>query len=474
MKPSRAATAIVLCGCLALMLSEVKSQDHFSVGDYGPTVTISEASLNNMMTRLEALEASMGEEGQEDGWEDVSQEKWKVTWGGRVMLDCVNWADQDPGYGGANAGQNYLEMRRARFRADGEGYGIYFWQIELDFAADDDSSAEYNAGGPGLISVGPVVEMKDVYVGIQEIPLLGTVLIGHFKGPFSIEELTSSRYITFLERALPNYFVPSREVGIAAYNRSVCENVLWGFGVFADGVPETTKQLVDHNIGTQVVGRVTWTPYYDEPSDGRYLLHLGAGFRHVQDRDGMYNLRVRPETHESVRLIDFDGDNDRANHHTVYNAEMAWVHGPFSIQAEGFVDVVDVVGVGNTNAYAAYAQASYFLTGENRVYKRSRGTFSRVKPHTNFWLARGAGVGPGAWELKARWSHMDVDNLYAAGFTGDADENAEQVNNVAVGFNWYWNPYTRMMFDYSHSWSKRPGLVADNADLIGMRMQYDF
>jgi len=456
------------------MGSEGKSQDPYMAGDYGPTVTISEASFHNMMTRLEALEASMADDATEDVWEDTSQEKWKVSWGGRVMVDYVNWADQDLGYGGANAGQNYIEMRRARFRADGEGYGIYFWQIELDFAADDDSNAQYNAGGPGLINVGPVVEMKDVYMGVQDIPVLGAVLIGHFKAPFSMEEIGSSRHTTFIERALPNYFVSSRDIGIAAYNRTVCENVLWGFGVFSDGVPETTKQIVDHNVGTQLVGRMTWTPYYDEPSDGRYLLHLGGGIRHVRDRDGLFTLRVRPETHESIRVIDMDGDNDRANYFTVYNAELAWVHGPFSIQTEGFVNEVDVVGVGNTNAYAAYAQASYFLTGENRVYKRSRGSFDRVRPHTNFWIVRGAGIGPGAWEVKARWSYMDVSNLYGAGFTGDTNENAEQLNNLAVGFNWYWNPYTRMMFDYWHSWSKRPGLIADNADMIGMRMQYDF
>jgi phosphate-selective porin OprO/OprP len=190
--------------------------------------------------------------------------------------------------------------------------------------------------------------MKDVYPGVKEVPLLGSVLIGHFKGPFSMEELTSSRHITFMERALPNYFVAGREVGVAAYNRSAGERILWGFGVFADGVPETTKQLVDRNIGTQLIGRVTWNPYYDEPSDGRYLLHLGGGVRHVQDRNGLYTLRVRPETHESIRVIDMDGDNDRANHYTVYDAELAWVHGPFSIQTEGFVNVVDVVGVGNT------------------------------------------------------------------------------------------------------------------------------
>jgi len=461
-----------LLACLVAAPDSVNAQDYYAMGNV-PTVTVSEASFANLMNRLEALEASLDTDG-DDGWEDAHGEKWQITWGGRVMVDYVNWAAQDAGYGGANIGRNYLEMRRARFRAEGNGYGIYFWQIELDFAADDDSSAQYDAGGGiGQINAGPVAEMKDVYIGISEVPLLGDVLIGHFKGPFSMEELTSSRYTTFLERALPNYFIPGREAGVMAANRSAGENVTWAYGVFADGLPESTKQLVG-SIGTQVVGRATWTPYYDEMNDGRCLLHLGTGIRHVWNRDGLYRLRVRPETHESIRLIDFDGDNDLAERRTVYNAELAWVSGPFSIQSEGFVDIVDVTGAGNTNAYSAYAQASYFLTGENRVYKRNRASFGRVKPLENFWIVRGAGIGSGAWELKTRWSYMDVNNLYNAGFTGDTDEDAEQINNLAVGFNWYWNPYTRVMFDYWHSWSKRGGGAADEADLIGMRMQYDF
>ena len=462
---------------MAVVPTATQAQQYYS-GDMPNTVTISEASYTDIMNRLAALEAALGEDvKKDDGWKDMSQEKWTVKWGGRLMMDYVTWANQDSGYGPGPA-QNYIELRRARFRAEGEGYGVYYWQVEVDFAADDDSSTFYNAGPPGLISVGPHVEMKDMYFGMLEVPVVHDVVVGHFKAPFSLEEMTSSRHITFIERALPNFFAPSRDIGIAAFNHTKGENLAWAFGVFADGVPESTKQLVDNNIGTQLVGRVTCTPYYDEPSGGRYLVHLGAGIRYVQDGDGRYSLRVRPETHEGIRVLDMDADNDYANQYTVYNGELAWVYGPFSIQTEGFINAVDVADVGAqtpgiANAYGAYAQISYFLTGEHRVYKRTHGTFDRVKPLTNFWLVPGC-VGWGAWELKGRWSYIDVSQLYEAGFTGDSGENAEQVNNLALGLNWYWNPYSRMMFDYWHSWSKRQGLAADNADLFGMRFQFDW
>ena len=139
-----------LPAALALGAGEGAAQDHLIASDQGSTVTITEASFNNIMSTLEELKAAVGSREKADGWEDTSEEKWKVKFGGRVMADYVTFANQDPGYGGANTAQNYLEARRARFRAEGDGYGVYFWQIELDFAADDDSSAQYNAGGPGL------------------------------------------------------------------------------------------------------------------------------------------------------------------------------------------------------------------------------------------------------------------------------------------------------------------------------------
>jgi len=438
-----------------------------------PAVTERHDSVLGPVEARESSYTTMLDPGEEEnGWVDTHAQKWSHKWGGRIYGDYIMWANADPGLfvNPADFPQNYFEMRRLRLFVSGEGYGVYDYKFQVDFSTDEDSSEVPRVDEP-------LVEMKDMYVGIHEIPFLGYVRFGHFKAPFSLEELTSSKYITFMERALPNYYVVGREIGVAAYNHTAGQNLTWAYGVFFDGVREARKQVVNDNQGTTLVGRVTWTPWYDEPAEGRYLFHVGGGIRYTDDKDDNYIIRVRPETHENIRFIDYDGDPLNAiNDYTITNLELAWVHGPLSIQAEAFGNSINTVAAGTVETYGAYVQGSYFLTGESRGtgYSRTGGYFGRVKPLENFWIVRDC-IGTGAWELKTRWSFIDVTKLRTdAGFVPDgAPENGDQINNLAVGFNWYWNPYTRVMFDYWHSWQKTAALT-NEADLIGIRMQIDF
>ena len=84
---------------------------------------------------------------------------------------------------------------------------------------------------------------------------------------------------------------------------------------------------------------------------------------------------------------------------------------------------------------------TYFLTGEHRNYERfgiHGAQFGRNTPYTNFFLVPGC-HGWGAWEAKARWSHLNLDNVQRG-----------RINDMTVGFNWYWTERTRVMFDWIH------------------------
>lgn len=177
--------------------------------------------------------------------------------------------------------------------------------------------------------------MKDIWLGIDEIPVLGYVRIGHFVTPFCLEMNTSSKYVTFLERSIPTefQFSPAREVGITAYNHTPDKNITWAYGVFFDDISEVLKERIDDNQGTLLAARLTWTRYYDEMSDGRYLVHTGLGIAHTDDQDDETRFRARPNIHEGNYYID-TGTFTNADKYRVLGAELAAVWGPFSLQSE--------------------------------------------------------------------------------------------------------------------------------------------
>ena len=75
------------------------------------------------------------------------------------------------------------------------------------------------------------------------------------------------------------------------------------------------------------------------------------------------------------------------------------------------------------------------------------------------------GCGWGAWEIAARLSHIDGN-----------DENilGRELTDVTFGLNWYLTPYMRMMTNYIHAFLDDPVIGESDADILGMRIQYDF
>ena len=102
----------------------------------------------------------------------------------------------------------------------------------------------------------------------------------------------------------------------------------------------------------------------------------------------------------------------------------------------------------------------------------------RVKPFENFFRVRtcdgNVATGLGAWEVGYRYSTLDL-NDFAAGVRGGV------VQDHTLGLNWYWNPYTRVMFNYVHSNSELAVGSYNHAaggggvqNMFETRMQIDF
>jgi phosphate-selective porin OprO/OprP len=408
-----------------------------------------------LLDRVESLETKVAgpKPAKPDGAIDLSTEKWTVKLGGHVQLDYINWAHADPAIVGAN---DYFEFRRLRLVADGCGYGVYDFRLQMTLEPETVGET------PGVTTP----DVKDAYFSINELPLLGRWRIGHFFVPFGLEQVTNDTNNIFMERSIPTQgiFSADREVGMATYNCIDGKRLTWSAGAFLDSISEGLKERIDDEQGYRVSGRLTGLPYYDEASNGRYLVHVGAGVLYTDDQNDSVRFRARPQIHEGPRLI--DSGPIIADDYLTGNLEGAIVWGRFTVQSEAFLaDVYRRTG-GDANVGGCYVHCSYFLTGENRVFEpfgQHGAQFGRNTPFSNVF-ATPCGRSWGAWELKARWSRLDLSNV-----------NAGIYDDVTVGTNWYWSDRVRVMFDWIHPLPNAQTVFgAAEADILAMRFDWNW
>ncbi len=378
---------------------------------------------------------------------------FELEFGGRVQLDgAAIWEssglDDDLAALGENGQGDGVEFRRARIFFEGTVYDRLFFKAQYDFAGGDP-------------------EFKDVYMGLREVGPLGTLQVGQFKEPFFLNEQTSSNYITFMERALNNAFLPEfRNVGVMAMNTAAKQRFLWQVGVFraTDDFGDAFSSFDDTDWDTAV--RLSGLPLWSD--DGARLLHLGAAYIH-RFRGEEASFQQRPESHLASNFVDTMSLD--ASGIDILGAELAWVRGPLSIQGEythSFVNGDD--GQADVDFWGAYAQVSYFLTGEHRSYELGSGKFGRVKPRASFNPARGDW---GAFELAARFSYLDLNDRAVRG---------GELWDVTAGMNWYLFPNARIMLNYVHAdvsdreavIDMAPVDVSGSGDIVQTRFQVDF
>lgn len=335
--------------------------------------------------------------------------------------------------------------------------GVRFRRVWTDFNGilldDFDFRIQYDISGDGITG------FKDVYLGYLGLDYV-KFRLGQFKEPFSLEEITSSNYLTFMERSPVNLFAPSRETGLMLYNDILDNRMSWAVGLFKN-VNEMGDGEEDdlENGDWDVTARLTGLPWYED--GGKRLLHLGLAGAHREWSDDPLRLRARGSFSKGDRLI--DTGNIDADSIDQLGAELALVYGPASLQAEYVFANVEESAGGSSEYDGFYIEASYFLTGESRPYKN--GAFSRVIPKHTFSVSDG---GWGAWQTAFRYSHADLTDTPTLGAIGGT------IDDYALGLNWHLNPNMRLMWNYIHSESSDANTNDQDADVFQMRMQLDF
>ncbi len=94
------------------------------------------------------------------------------------------------------------------------------------------------------------IRLRDVFVGLDAIPGVRQIRVGHFREPYSLDGMTSSNFMTFLERAPSNVIAPARNWGVAGFWWPETERLLSPLDCF-----ETARGVMDRVLATTITGR---------------------------------------------------------------------------------------------------------------------------------------------------------------------------------------------------------------------------
>jgi phosphate-selective porin OprO/OprP len=439
---------------------------------------------SDLLARMQALESQSEElrekikelEGANNQKDSVKAKLPSVTISGVFQADGVAFSQDEESldaYGQVEGGGDF---RRARLGAKGAVTDRMDYFMQMDFAF---------FGRPTF---------TDLWVDFKDAGPFGTIRVGQWKQPFSLEVVSSFRYTTFMERAGTfQAFTPFRHLGIGFYDHSTDLNWTWAASYFRTGQDQFGGALSTDG-GNGMAGRITHLLWYDGSSSKDYL-HVGAGYFLNAPPNERARFRSIPEIYVGEFVVPVGepigtsgqavpdvangtpffvdtGSLSGTSLTQSFGTESLWVRGPLSWQSEAIGTIVDTSTVGDGFLWGGYSQVGLFLTGEHRPYDRKAGAVDRVIP---FHSLSKYCQGMGAWEVAARWSYLDLTDNQIRG--GDME-------NMTWGLNWYANPYCKCVFNYIHSWSEsrpiRNGTILSNqfisseTDAWGIRVQVDF
>ncbi len=402
--------------------------------------------------------------------------------GGRTQIDGVFL--QAPGNSLNGAGgigsQDAVDFRRARLRLEGTMYEVIDWCVEYNFVG----AQNLNPPSPATPStIANVPTPTDLWWNFRQVPLLGNFTIGNIKEPFGLERLESSRFLDFMERSFNQdaFIAPSNNgfaPGILTWNYGESRRWTYAVGLFKN-VLFTPYVFGVGNGDYAADGRMTFLPYYDRASNGRYLWHVGLGGTYRENQDGQIRFRARGSLRngpDALNPVWADTGTYRALAEGILVPETAIVAGPWLFQAEytaawatRSVSAANVP-IGTTFYDGYYVEALCFLTGEHRLYDNQKGLFGRVIPFENASFIRRAGGRPifmtGAWQAGVRYNALNLNNKAI---------NGGQLYDITFGLNWFLNPNMKMQWNVTMTHRDGQKSTADgNIYGFGMRVAHDF
>lgn len=425
-----------------------------------------EAQISSLQAQLDALKKQVT--AATPSWKGAPQwtdkEGWSFKVRGRLMLDTGYAPKPDNFATNRNLGFN-TRVRRARIGVEGAVPGGFGYKAEADFANS-------------------TVGFGDVVLTYAPAGKIFGFTLGNHESLDGMEQITSSRWSSFIERAQANdAFGNTRRLGLSLNIHSKDNLFRFDTGLFA---AHSIDASLD-NDGWIGAARTTYTPFI-----GSGFAHIGLNFQHreFQSNDNGVNstsvgapstnqlarYRARPFLQTTdVRYV--DTGSFAAKSDNIFGAELygvfkslhfggeaqyvkvnAYRPGDISTGIDAFNGGSAVTPTGDPSFFSGFFEVGYFLTGETRGYKN--GSWDRTKVLNP--LNKG---GSGAFQLIGRFDYLDLDtaklkngltNNFVTGATSLAALNTRlgrggTQTGYLLGLTWIPTDYVRFLFNYIHT-----------------------
>jgi phosphate-selective porin OprO and OprP len=397
-------------------------------------VLMMQAQIEAMQKQIAAMQEKVAKQEKATTWRGAPRSSgdgftFKVR--GRMQYDAFLVTDSDNVVNTKDLGfQSYF--RRVRLGVEGALPGDFKYKAEFDFS---NNTVGY---GDVLLEYAPKGKPYSIKLGNMETN-------------YSLEQMTSSRFITFIERAqMTEAFYTGRRLGASVGFKQGDFRI--DLGLFNTPI-NSARNLDEWLFGTRVV--------YN-PKMGDTQLHLGASYQHREfnTNDLSFRYRSRP----FARSTDFrfvDTGALAANKDDSFALELAAINGPLHAAAEyqmvktKVINPADVLTDGdattgtrlgeNPTFSSGYVEIGYFLTGETRGYKTDEATWDRTKVANP--VDKG---GAGAWSINARIDFLDLDDSVTNG-AGIQYINGGKQTGYGLSVNWMPIDYVRFIAQYIYT-----------------------
>jgi phosphate-selective porin OprO/OprP len=397
---------------------------------------------------------------------------------GRVYFDSYSINQSGSETASLSTLQDYNGIRDLRIGVKGEGYDILDYKVDLCLI---ERTGNGNNG----------VNLKDVWLGIKNVPLLEYVKIGHYRIEEGVSVLTGGTNTTFLEFDGRD-FATGRRIGISSRHLWARDQIRFFAGFFYNNniaTPERYQIRDDQGSITNL--RLTFLTHAsrkDGKIDGKRFLLFGGNYSYFDTTKtglvhGNASFTERFATVDQMTLASYSVPT---NGYHKFGLEFASQNGPLSVQSEAYVNQYNSVNINGVTKdrtiFGSYVTVRYFLTGDYRKFSADSAVWGAADLKHNLDLKK---VGDhnfaewlGGWEIAAKWGYTETSQLFGL---RDSDKNylfAGSVNDFTLGLNWYWSPQARWLFNYIHA---VPSQIRDrqsrdhsDTDIFAASFRYNF